>query len=255
MNKHNTIFGQLLALVSRSRFENLVKQHKTEYKAKGLRSWLQFAAMLFGQISGQHGLRSIEKGMNSQRNSFYHCGVTENTEVKRSTLSYANNNRNADLYKSVFETVLENAQKNRVNHGFTFKNPLYSVDATTIDLCLRLFPWADFRENKGGMKLTVKLDHQGKIPCFVIESNAREHDSKKIQEVPFAAKDVVVFDRGYADYGSFSSLNRQNVWFVARLKKNACSRRVKKHEAKGAAIVSDYEILLPVIQTRKCYGR
>jgi putative transposase len=245
MNKHNTIFGQLLALVSRSRFENLVKRHKTEYKAKGLRSWLQFAAMLFGQISGQHGLRSIETAMNSQRSSFYHFGVNENTEVKRSTLSYANNNRDAGLYKGVFETVLENAQKTSVSHGFKFKNPLYSVDATTIDLCLRLFPWADFRKNKGGIKLTVKLDHQGKIPCFAVESNAREHDSKKIKEIPFAANDVVVFDRGYTDYGYFSSLNRQKVWFVTRLKKNAKYRRVKKNEVKGAAIVSDYEILLP----------
>ncbi|MDR2797062.1 MAG: DUF4372 domain-containing protein, partial [Treponema sp.] len=90
MNKLNTIMGQLLALVSRSRFEKLVREHKAEYKSKGLRSWTQFAAMLFGQLSGQHGLRSIETGMNSQRNSFYHLGIDGNTEVKRSTLSYAN---------------------------------------------------------------------------------------------------------------------------------------------------------------------
>ncbi|MDR1574936.1 MAG: DUF4372 domain-containing protein, partial [Treponema sp.] len=83
MNKLNTILGQLLALVSRSRFEKLVQQHKSEYKSKGLRSWTQFVAMLFGQMSGQHGLRSIETGMNSQRNSFYHLGIDENTEVKR----------------------------------------------------------------------------------------------------------------------------------------------------------------------------
>jgi putative transposase len=161
--------------------------------------------MLFGQISGQHGLRSIETGMNSQRNSFYHLGIDENTEVKRSTLSYANSNRSADLYKSLFETMLEKAQQNSTSHGFRFKNPLYSVDATTIDLCLKLFPWADFRENKGGIKLTVKLDHQGKIPCFVAESNAREHDCKKIRSVPFAVNDIVVFDRGYADYDYFAT--------------------------------------------------
>jgi putative transposase len=207
MNKHNTIFGPLLALVSRSRFENRVKQHKTKYQAKGLRRWLQFAAMLFGHIAGQHRLRSIEKGMNRQRNRLYHCGVTEHTEVTRSTLSYANNNRNGSLYKSVFETVWENAQRNRVNHGFKCKHPLYSVDATTIDLCLHLFPWADFIANKGGIKLTVKLDHQGKIPCFVIASKAREHDSKQIKEVPFAANDGVVFDRGICRLWLFLALH------------------------------------------------
>ncbi|MDR1617894.1 MAG: IS4 family transposase, partial [Treponema sp.] len=85
----------------------------------------------------------------------------------------------------MFETTLEKAQQNSTSHGFRFKNPLYSIDATTIDLCLKLFSRADFRKNKGGIKLTVKLDHQGKIPCFVAESTAREHDCKKIRSVPF----------------------------------------------------------------------
>jgi hypothetical protein len=130
--------------------------------------------------------------MNSQRNSFYYLGIEGNTEVKRSILSYANSNRSADLYKSLFETTLEKAQQKSASHGFRFKNPLYSVDAMTIDLCLKLFPWADFRENKGEIKLTVKLDHGGKIACFVAESNAREHDCKKIRSVPFTANDVGV---------------------------------------------------------------
>jgi putative transposase len=245
MNKHNTILGQLLALVSRSRFEKLVQEHKCEYKSKGLRSWTQFVAMLFGQVSGQHGLRSIETGMNSQRNSFYHLGIEQKAEVKRSTLSYANNNRSSALYKGVFETILEKTRQNSVSHRFRFKNPLYSVDATTVDLCLKLFPWADFRKNKGGIKLTVKLDHQGKIPCFVTSSNAREHDCKKIRLIPFSANDVVVFDRGYTDYAYFASLTGQKVWFVTRLKKNAKFRRVKKNKAAGKDIVSDYEIIIP----------
>jgi hypothetical protein len=115
----------------------------------------------------------------------------------------------------------------------------------TIDLCLKLFLRADFRENKGGIKLTVKPDHQGKIPCFVTGSNAREHDGKKIRPVPFAADDVVVFDRGYADYDYFASLTGQKVWFATRLKKNAQFRRVKKNEGTGKNVVSDYEIIIP----------
>jgi putative transposase len=91
----------------------------------------------------------------------------------------------------------------------------------------------------------VKPDHQGKIPCFVAESNAREHDSKKIRPVPFAANDVAVFDRGYTDYAYFASLTGQKVWFVTRLKKNAKFRRVKKNGTTGKNIVSDYEIIIP----------
>jgi putative transposase len=141
--------------------------------------------------------------------------------------------------------TLEKAQQKGASHGFRFKNPLYSVDATTIDLCLKLFPWADFREHKGGIKLTVKRDHQGKIPSFAAESNAREHDCKKIRSVPFAAKEVVVFDRGYTDYAYFASLTGQKVWFETRLKKNAKFRRVKKNESTGKNLISDYEIIIP----------
>jgi len=160
MNKYNTILGQMIDLISISHFEKLVKEHKTEHGAKGLRSWTQFVTMLFSQLTGQHGLRSMEQGMNSQRNCWYHLGITNTErEVKRSTLSYANAHRSADLFKAVFESLLIQAQAILGNHGFRFKNPLYSIDSTTIDLCLQLFPWADFRKNKGGIKLTVKLDH------------------------------------------------------------------------------------------------
>src|SRR5215469_14915553 len=103
MNKHNTIIGQMLELISRSRFEKLVKEHKTEHGAKGLRSWTHFICMLFAQISGQHGLRSIEQSMNNQRNSWYHMGIN-NTErhIKRSTISYANTHRDSSLFKALF---------------------------------------------------------------------------------------------------------------------------------------------------------
>ena len=247
MNKYNTVFGQMLELVSRSRFEKLVKEHKTEHCAKGLKSWTQFATMLFSHISGQHGLRSIENSMNSQRNSWYHMGISNPERgIKRSTLSYANSHRDSNLFKAVFETLLNEAQSLKEPHGFRFKNPLYSIDSTIIDLCLKLFPWADFRKGKGGIKLTVKLDHQGKIPCFMVLSNAREHDTKKIWEVPYSAGDVLVFDRGYCDYEYFSTICSGKAWFVTRLKKNAVYKRIRKRETKkGGSIISDYEILIP----------
>jgi putative transposase len=146
----------------------------------------------------------------------------------------------------VFENLLAQAQSVESKHGFRFKNPLYSIDSTIIDLCLKLFPWADFRKGKAGIKLTVKLDHQGKIPCFVVWSNAREHDSTKIREVPYKPGYVLVFDRGYTDYGYFSVLCKEKVWFVTRLKSNAVYKRVGKREVKeGGTIISDYEIVIP----------
>jgi hypothetical protein len=247
MNKHNTILGQMLQLISRSRFEKLVKEHKTERGAKGLRSWTQFVVMLISQITGQHGLRSIEQCMNSQKNGWYHMGINNTErEIKRSTLSYANANRNSNLFQALFFCLLIQAQSKKEPHGFRFKNPLYSIDSTTIDLCLKLFPWAKFREKKGGIKLTVKLDHQGKIPCFLVESNACKHDVKKVWDVPFNSGDVLIFDRGYTDYGYFKSICAKKAWFVTRLKKNAVYKRIKKRAVKkGGSIISDYEIIIP----------
>jgi hypothetical protein len=251
MNKVNTLLGQMLDLVSRSHFEKQVKEQKTEQGAKGLRSWVQFVSMLFGQLSGQHGLRSIEQGMNSQRNSWYHLGIANDSRaVKRSTLSYANNHRSSGLFKNVFEKILGEAQRLKTRHGFKFKNPLFSIDSTIIDLCLKLFPWADFRKGKAGIKLTDKLDHQGKIHCFLIESAAREHDAKQLEHVPVNAGDVLVFDRGYVNYAYFKALCDLKAWFVTRLKKNACFRRVKKNAVKpGGVVVSDYEIIIPSLSS------
>ena len=249
MNKYNTVFGQMLELISRSHFEKLVKTYKTEHGAKGLKSWTQFATMLFSQISGQSGLRSIEQCMNNQKNGWYHMGITNTKrEIKRSTLSYANANRDSNMYKALFEHILRVAQSKNCQHGFKFKNPLYSIDTTTIDLCLKLFPWAEFRKEKGGIKLTVKLDHQGKIPCFVVESNAREHDINKICEVPYNTGDVLVFDRGFTDYVYFKSICLKKAYFVTRLKDNANYKRICKREIKeGSDIISDYEIIIPYL--------
>ena len=247
MNKHNTILGQMLELISRSHFEKLVKEHKTEHGAKGLRSWTHFVVMLFSQITGQHGLRSIEQSMNNQKNGWYHMGINNTARaIKRSTLAYANAHRDSNLFQALFLSLLIMVQTKKETHGFRFKNPLYSIDATTIDVCLRLFPWAEFREKKGGIKLTVKLDHQGKIPCFVVESNACTHDVKKVWEVPYNSGDVLVFDRGYTDYGYFKSICTKKAYFVTRLKKNAVYRRVQKRAVKkGGNIISDYEIIIP----------
>src|SRR5215469_9897793 len=127
MNKHNTVFGQMLDLISRSRFEKLVKDYKTEHGAKGLRSWAQFVTMLFAQISGQHGLRSIEQSMNNQKSSWYHMGITNPERlIKRSTLSYANARRDSNLFHALFMNLLIEAQSKKEAHGFRFKNPLYS---------------------------------------------------------------------------------------------------------------------------------
>ena len=132
-----------------------------------------------------------------------------------------------------------------LSFGNMLKNPLYSIDATTIDLCLTLFPWADFRETKAGIKLSVKLDHRGKIPCFAIISNAREHESKEVEKIPLQSGDIVAFDRGYNNYKYFAKLCANSIYFVTRLKENASYTVVSTNETgSNNNILSDEVICL-----------
>lgn len=238
MKKNSTIFAQMLQLIPRYRFEKAVKEHKTEHAGKGFSSWAHFSAMLFAQLSGQRGLRGIESGLAAQRQAAYHLGLRR--PVKRSTLAYANEHRSAGLFESLFGAVLEQLLARRPEHGFRFKNPLYSVDATTIDLCLKLFPWADFRTAKAGIKLTVKLDHRGHIPRFVVLHTAAQHESTAFRSIPFEKADVLTFDRGFTDYKLFASLDADGIYFVTRQKSNADYRVVERRaHRRSTGILSD----------------
>ena len=152
MKQGSTVFAQLLRLIPRYQFEKAVGSYGSDHRCKGFSSWTHFVAMVFAQLSGQRGLRGIETALGAQRNFAYHLGIRR--QVKRSTLSYANEHRRAGLFETIFGLMLEKVLSVQPAHGFRFNNPLYSVDATTIEVCLRVFPWAHFRETKGGIKLT-----------------------------------------------------------------------------------------------------
>ena len=148
----------MLQTFSRYEFGKAVTEAKTERLARGFSSWSHFVSMLFGQLAGQDGLRGIEAGLASQGHSLYHFGVKP---VRHSTLAYANEHRTHELFNKIFERMLSKCLPLAPKHKFRFKNPLYSLDATTIDLCLSLFDWAKFRTTKGAVKLHVKLNHAG----------------------------------------------------------------------------------------------
>jgi hypothetical protein len=232
MSHQNTTFQQLLQLITRHDFEKWVKKHRGEAYTKGFSCWSHFTSMLFGQLSSQKGLRGIESGLSMNKNNFYHLGIGA---VKRSTLSYANNNRPHEIYQDLFYSLLGRLHNNKKKHKFKFKNPLYSIDASTIDLCLNIFPWAKFRQNKGGIKLHVKLDHSGYIPSFVSVTDAKVHEMNAIREMPRKKGDIFVFDRGYNDYKEFSKYCKEGIYFVTRIKRNAAYQVLKECD------VSKYE--------------
>ena len=249
MRKYTSVFVQMLQMIPRYDFQKSVKRHGSERHSKGFTSWNHFVSLLFGQLSGQDGLRGVEAGMASQQKHLYHLG---SRPVKRSTLSYANAKRSHEVFKSVFETMYAKVIAKAPGHKFRFKNDLYSFDATTIDLCLGLYDWAKFRKTKGGIKLHVKLNHAGYIPEFVTVTNAKRHESKELPKLKLKSGDVVVFDRAFTDFKQFASYCDDGIYFVTRLKKNAHYRVLKRHDvSKHENISSDQIIEMKGFYTNK----
>jgi hypothetical protein len=142
--------------------------------------------------------------------------------ITRSTLSDANNKRSADAFKSLFVHLLDRCNSLSPQHGFCFKNPLYSMDSTTISLCLSVFPWAKFRSKKGGIKMHTLFNHCGYLPEFIQVNSATKYDSTQshllCSKLPKGS--IVAFDIGYYDFSWYHQLTLQEVFFVTRAKKN-----------------------------------
>lgn len=248
MAHHNTILGQMLKMFSRHEFQKAVSETGTEYHARGFSSWNHFTAMLFGQLAGQDSLRGIEAGLATQAQNLYHLGIKP---VHRSTLAYANEHRSHSLFKKIFEAMLSKCQPIAPKHKFRFKNPLSSLDATVIDLCLSLYDWAKFRTTKGAVKLHVKLNHAGYLPTFMVMTPGKVHESTIAPSVPLEPGDVVVFDRGYNDFAWFKTLVDKCVFFVTRLKKKARYKVIERRPVYHKNIYSDQIIEFTGFYTHK----
>jgi len=242
MRKHNSIFGQILQLISRYEFQKIVSEHASDRYYKKFSTWDHMVSMLFAQLTGQDGLRGIETGMASHMSKLYHLG---SHHIKRSTLSYANTNRDHHVFQEIFELVLKDVLKKAPRHSFPFPNDLYSIDATTIDLCLSMFDWATFREKKGGIKVHVKLNHSGYLPSVVTVSTAKQHEVTQINKMKLKTGDVVVFDRGYTDFEQYANYCDENIYFVTRLKKNANYKITKRNDVSPYDLISSDHIIEP----------
>jgi len=249
MSHYNTVFSQLLKLIPRHEFETLSKQHHSGRSFRTASRWSQFVAMSLGQLAGRKSLRDIVENISAQAHRLYHLG---SAELSRSNLSRINNTKPYALYEALFEKLLSRCQGIAPGHDFGFKNPLYSLDASTIDLCLSVFPWADFRTTKAAVKLHVGLNHAGYLPEFVTLTEGKKHDVTIGRILQFPKGSIVAVDKGYNDYGWYKQLTEKEISFVTRLKTNAryhvvCRRDVLKNKG----LTSDQTIEFTGIQTAK----
>lgn len=229
MIKSASLFSQLLAKIPRNEFTRIVARHGGQRAAKGFDCWTQLVAMLFCHLARADSLREICNGLACSLGKLVHLGVGR--APNKSTLSYANAHRPAAIYENLFWAMLRHFRGQQMlgpARKFRFNNKLLSLDASTISLCLELFPWADFRRAKGGVKLHVLLDHADYLPAWVLVTTARRHESTLAKTLRLARDSIVVMDRGYNDYTLFQQWCDAGVWFVTRMKDNALYEIVER---------------------------
>jgi hypothetical protein len=215
-----SLFNQLLHHFPRNEFGALVKLTKAERHARGFTCWGQFVAMLFCQLAHADSLRLICNGLTCCLGKLKHLGIS--VAPSKSGLAYANQKRPAALFQQLFWKTLERFRGQSMlgpsQKPFRFKNKLLLLDSTTISLCLSLFPWAQFKKVKGGVKAHVLLDHDDYMPQFVHFTGAFHSDVQAAHLLPVQRGSIIVMDRAYIDYELWAKWTTQGMFFVTRLR-------------------------------------
>lgn len=235
-----TVFAQFLSLVPKYVFSKLSQQHKAKRSPRTFSRWSQFVHLLHAQLAGCKSLRDGVMGMNAATNRLYHLGVKP---VARSTFADANNERPYAFFEALFGELFKRCSPKAPGHNFSFKNKLFSLDASVVDLCLTLFPWAKFRTTKGGIKLHTLLDHDGYLPAVVTVTEAKCHEVNIAKLLQLPKGSIVVFDRGYIDHAWFRQLCKGGVFMVTRIKSNARFIVVERNPADRTAGVTSDQII------------
>ena len=225
MAHNNTIFNSMLKFIPRHQFKALKKEHSTGRKPRTFSRWNQFVHLMFMQLTGRSSLRDGILSINTRANSLYHLGAKP---VSRSTFANANNNRPASFYEALFEKIYSRCRTISPKHKFKFKNELYSMDASVIDLSIGTFPWASFRRTNSAIKLRTLLDHSGYLPAFVSITDGKTHETKMASSINLPKGSIVAVDKAYTDYKWFSQLQQNGVFFVIRQKTNAVYRVIER---------------------------
>jgi putative transposase len=240
----------MLKLIPRHEFETLAKEHHQGQKLRKMSRWSQFIALSLGQLAGRASLRDIIANLSAQVSKLYHLG---SAQVSRTSLARVNEAQPHTLYQELFHKLLSRCQQQAPRHGFRFKNKLYSLDSSTIDLCLSVFPWAKFRTTKGAVKLHVGLDHGGMLPSFVRITDGKTHDMTLARTLELPADSIVAMDRAYIDFAWFNALNEKGIFFVTRQKRNATYQVIERREVlKDKALTSDQSILITGTKAKDC---
>ena len=210
--------------------------------------------MAFAQITYRESLRDIESCLRSQNQKLYHMGIRG--KVSRSTIADANEQRDWRIYADLAQSLITKARRLYSNEPFAIEleQTVYALDATTIDLCLSMFPWANFRQTKSAIKLHTLLDLRGSIPTFIHISEGKLHEVNSLDFIPLEPGAFYVMDRGYLDFARLHNLSQASVFFLIRAKSNLKCRRIYSHPVdRSTGLICDQSVMLTGFYQRKSY--
>lgn len=254
MNFGRTLFSQVMDFVPWTSFDRVVTRYGGDVRVRRLRCSEQFRVMAFAQITYRESLRDIEACLGAQPAKLLGMGLRE--PVARSTLADANESRDWRIWADIAAVLIRRARKLYVNDdvGLDLANTVYALDSTTIDLCLSLFPWADFRSTKAAVKMHTLLDLRGSIPDFIHVSDGKMGDALALDLIAPEAGSIYVMDRGYVDFRRLYVIHQAAAFFVTRAKRNMNYHRVYSHVVdKSTGVSADQSIALDGFYTRQDY--
>ena len=204
-----------------------MEKYNGNYNIKSFSNWDHFLCLCFGQICRSESLRNIVLCLKAHKKKLYHLGIK--SKVNLSTLSYANNNRDWHIFADFAQVLISQARRLYIEDNefiIDLDNSVYALDASTIDLCLSIFPWAKFKKNKGAVRLHTLMDLRGSIPIFIHITDGKVHDVNVLDIMVFEPDAFYVMDRGYVDFGRLYKIHLFSTFFVTRLKKNIVYKRL-----------------------------
>ena len=240
MAHSNTVLYQMLQFIPRYEFNRIVNAHNGDKGVRKLTCFGLLVCHLYAQLTRQVSLRDLTTTIRAKLGRLYYLGIRN---FSRSTVAEANEKRSYKIFEGLFYLLYSRCREKSPRSKFRFRHKLYTLDSSTIDLCLSLFRWAKFRKRKGAVKIHTLLDHRGHLPCCLIVTDGKTHDITAARRLRFEPDSILIIDRGYIDYCWLHSVHLQDAWFVTRLKSNASYWVKKRHKVKrGSGITSDQTI-------------
>ena len=254
MNQGKYIFVQLTDFLPRRVFDTIVAKYDGNKKIRTFTCWNQMLCMIFGQLTARDSMRDLMLSLEAHNKKYYHLGLGKS--VTRTNLGKANRNRDYRIYEEFAYVLIEEARSSVYKDDFEVKvdGNVYAFDSSTIDLCLSVFWWAEFRKHKGGIKLHTLYDVKTSIPSLVLITSAKVHDVNMLDALTYEAGSFYIMDKGYIDFTRLYKLNCSKAYFVTRAKENMQFRRIYSNKVdKTTGLIYDQIGKLETYKSLKSY--